>query len=84
MSITELAHRKRNMLIVRTKTPDSLCIFCCHCDFRGSLVFHAFSGGRTLQILNAQEDNAGRYSCIATNEAGEMIKHYEVKVYSKS
>ncbi|XP_044243814.3 hemicentin-1 isoform X3 [Ursus arctos] len=38
-------------------------------------------GGRTLQILNAQENNAGRYSCIATNEAGEMIKHYEVKVY---
>uniref|UniRef100_H0WC62 Hemicentin-1 n=1 Tax=Cavia porcellus TaxID=10141 RepID=H0WC62_CAVPO len=38
-------------------------------------------GGRTLQILNAQEDNAGRYSCVATNEAGEMIKHYEVKVY---
>uniref|UniRef100_A0A8D0P964 Hemicentin-1 n=1 Tax=Sus scrofa TaxID=9823 RepID=A0A8D0P964_PIG len=37
--------------------------------------------GRTLQILNAQEDNAGRYSCVATNEAGEMIKHYEVKVY---
>ncbi|XP_006907796.1 hemicentin-1 isoform X1 [Pteropus alecto] len=38
-------------------------------------------GGRTLQILNAQEDDAGRYSCVATNEAGEMIKHYEVKVY---
>ncbi|XP_036128071.1 hemicentin-1 [Molossus molossus] len=38
-------------------------------------------GGRALQILNAQEDNAGRYSCVATNEAGEMIKHYEVKVY---
>ncbi|KAL1775484.1 hemicentin-1 isoform X4 [Sigmodon hispidus] len=38
-------------------------------------------GGRTLQILNAQEDNSGRYSCVATNEAGEMIKHYEVKVY---
>ncbi|XP_038613568.1 hemicentin-1 [Tachyglossus aculeatus] len=38
-------------------------------------------GGRTLQILNAQEDNAGRYSCIATNEAGETVKHYEVKVY---
>ena len=42
-----------------------------------------FSGGRTLQILNAQEDDAGRYACVATNEAGEMIKHYEVKVYSK-
>ncbi|ELV11507.1 Hemicentin-1 [Tupaia chinensis] len=39
-------------------------------------------GGRTLQILNAQEDNAGRYACVATNEAGEMIKHYEVKVYN--
>ncbi|XP_042661906.1 hemicentin-1 isoform X1 [Tyto alba] len=38
-------------------------------------------GGRTLQILNAQEDNAGRYTCIATNEAGETLKHYEVKVY---
>ncbi|XP_009708115.1 PREDICTED: hemicentin-1-like, partial [Cariama cristata] len=38
-------------------------------------------GGRTLQILNAQEDNAGRYTCIATNEAGEALKHYEVKVY---
>ncbi|XP_078498867.1 hemicentin-1 [Lissotriton helveticus] len=38
-------------------------------------------GGRTLQILNAQEKNAGRYTCIATNEAGETLKHYEVKVY---
>ncbi|XP_014802303.1 PREDICTED: hemicentin-1 [Calidris pugnax] len=38
-------------------------------------------GGRTLQILNAQEDNAGRYTCIATNEAGETLKHYEMKVY---
>ncbi|XP_067391212.1 hemicentin-1 isoform X2 [Emydura macquarii macquarii] len=38
-------------------------------------------GGRTLQILNAQEDSAGRYTCIATNEAGETLKHYEVKIY---
>ncbi|XP_043342030.1 hemicentin-1 isoform X3 [Cervus canadensis] len=42
---------------------------------------HILPGGRTLQILNAQEDNAGRYACVATNEAGEMVKHYEVKVY---
>ncbi|XP_060630493.2 hemicentin-1 isoform X1 [Anolis sagrei] len=40
-----------------------------------------FPGGRTLQILNAQEENTGRYTCIATNEAGETLKHYEVKVY---
>ncbi|EMP38793.1 Hemicentin-1 [Chelonia mydas] len=39
-------------------------------------------GGRILQILNAQEDSAGRYTCIATNEAGETLKHYEVKIYS--
>lgn len=42
-----------------------------------------FPGGRTLQILSVQEDDAGRYSCVATNEAGEMAKHYELKVYSK-
>ncbi|NXX50442.1 HMCN1 protein, partial [Tricholaema leucomelas] len=38
-------------------------------------------GGRTLQILNVQEDHAGRYTCVATNEAGEASKHYQVKVY---
>lgn len=40
-------------------------------------------GGRTLQILNAQEEDAGRYTCVATNEAGETLKNYEVKVYSE-
>ncbi|XP_062857960.1 hemicentin-1 [Trichomycterus rosablanca] len=38
-------------------------------------------GGRTLQILNAQEEDAGRYTCVATNEAGETLKNYEVKIY---
>ncbi|NWQ77372.1 HMCN1 protein, partial [Columbina picui] len=42
---------------------------------------HILPGGRTLQILNTQEDNAGRYTCVATNEAGETLKHYEVTVY---
>lgn len=42
-----------------------------------------FPGGRTLQILNAKVENAGRYTCVATNEAGETLKHYEVKVYGK-
>uniref|UniRef100_A0A3B3BIE7 Hemicentin 1 n=1 Tax=Oryzias melastigma TaxID=30732 RepID=A0A3B3BIE7_ORYME len=37
--------------------------------------------GRTLQILNAKVEDAGRYTCVATNEAGETLKHYEVKVY---
>ncbi|CAM9592142.1 unnamed protein product [Lampetra fluviatilis] len=38
-------------------------------------------GGRTLQILNAGAEDAGRYTCVATNEAGETLKNYEVKVY---
>lgn len=42
----------------------------------------SLAGGRTLQILNAQQDSAGRYTCIASNEAGETLRHYEVKVYS--
>lgn len=42
-----------------------------------------FPGGRTLQILNAKVEDAGRYTCVATNEAGETLKHYEVKVYGE-
>ncbi|XP_026716212.1 hemicentin-2 [Athene cunicularia] len=37
-------------------------------------------GGHELQILNAQEEDAGTYSCIVANEAGEASKHYSVKV----
>ncbi|XP_061153333.1 hemicentin-1 isoform X4 [Syngnathus typhle] len=38
-------------------------------------------GGRSLQILNAKEEDAGRYTCVATNEAGETLKLFDVKVY---
>ncbi|CAM9699604.1 unnamed protein product [Bubo scandiacus] len=37
-------------------------------------------GGHELQILNAQEEDAGTYSCIVANEAGEAMKNYSVKV----
>lgn len=49
-----------------------------HCDSV------AVIGGRTLQILNAKQEDAGRYTCVATNEAGETLKHYEVKVYGET
>ncbi|XP_062447296.1 hemicentin-2 [Rhea pennata] len=41
---------------------------------------HLLPGGHGLQILNALEEDAGTYSCIVTNEAGEAVKNYTVKV----
>ncbi|XP_068012089.1 LOW QUALITY PROTEIN: hemicentin-2 [Melanerpes formicivorus] len=38
------------------------------------------SGGQGLQILNAQEEDSGIYSCIVASEAGEAVKNYAVKV----
>ncbi|KAL4635075.1 hemicentin-1 [Arapaima gigas] len=49
--------------------------------FESSRNVRVLPGGRTLQILNAKEEDAGRYTCVATNEAGETLKNYEVKVY---
>ncbi|XP_033885551.3 hemicentin-1-like isoform X1 [Acipenser ruthenus] len=50
-------------------------------QFESNRNIRVLPGGRTLQILNAQEEDAGRYTCVATNEAGETLKNYEVKVY---
>ncbi|KAI6075993.1 Hemicentin-2 [Aix galericulata] len=37
-------------------------------------------GGHGLQILNAQEEDAGTYSCVVAGEAGEAVRNYTVKV----
>ncbi|XP_072488821.1 hemicentin-2 isoform X7 [Notamacropus eugenii] len=37
-------------------------------------------GTHGLQILNAQEQDAGRYTCVVTNEVGEAVKNYHVEV----
>ncbi|NXV13679.1 HMCN1 protein, partial [Cepphus grylle] len=37
-------------------------------------------GGRVLQIPRAQPEDAGRYMCVAVNEAGEDSIHYDVRV----
>lgn len=37
-------------------------------------------GGRVLQIPRAQSEDAGRYTCVATNEAGEDSIQYDVRV----
>ncbi|XP_063792751.1 hemicentin-2 [Pseudophryne corroboree] len=38
-------------------------------------------GGHGLQIINAQEEDAGQYTCLVTNEIGEATRNYEVKVF---
>ncbi|XP_071310090.1 hemicentin-2 isoform X1 [Agelaius tricolor] len=37
-------------------------------------------GGHGLQILNAQEEDTGTYSCMVASEDGEAVKSYAVKV----
>ncbi|XP_007942419.2 hemicentin-2 [Orycteropus afer afer] len=37
-------------------------------------------GTHGLQILNAQEEDAGQYTCVVTNELGEALKNYHVEV----
>ncbi|NXI30722.1 HMCN1 protein, partial [Sterrhoptilus dennistouni] len=37
-------------------------------------------GGRVLQIPRAQAGDAGRYSCVAVNEAGQDSIHYDIRV----
>ncbi|XP_055516059.1 hemicentin-1-like [Leucoraja erinacea] len=49
--------------------------------FTASRNMHLLPGGRGLQILSVQEENAGHYSCVVTNEAGEAVKDYELKVF---
>lgn len=36
-----------------------------------------------LRILNTEVNDTGRYTCIASNEAGEDNKHFTLKVLGK-
>uniref|UniRef100_A0A8C9R6U4 Hemicentin-1 n=1 Tax=Scleropages formosus TaxID=113540 RepID=A0A8C9R6U4_SCLFO len=36
--------------------------------------------GTTLQVSQAQLEDTGRYTCVATNEAGEVRRHFDLKV----
>ncbi|XP_056395554.1 LOW QUALITY PROTEIN: hemicentin-2 [Hyla sarda] len=49
--------------------------------FRESDNVKMIPGGHGLQILNAQEEDAGQYRCLVTNEIGEAVRNYEVKVF---
>lgn len=41
------------------------------------------AGGRILQLPLVQAEDAGRYSCKASNEVGEDWLHYELLVLSE-
>ncbi|KAM8933893.1 hemicentin-2 [Pelodytes ibericus] len=49
--------------------------------FQDSSNLRILPGGHGLQILNAQEEDSGQYTCVVTNEVGEAIRNYEVKVF---
>lgn len=44
---------------------------------------HIASGGRFLQITNAQVSHTGRYTCLASNTAGDKSKSFSLTVFGK-
>uniref|UniRef100_H0VN85 Hemicentin 2 n=1 Tax=Cavia porcellus TaxID=10141 RepID=H0VN85_CAVPO len=48
--------------------------------FEASRNIQMLPGTRGLQILNAQKEDAGQYTCVVTNELGEATKSYHVEV----
>ncbi|XP_012372192.1 hemicentin-2 [Octodon degus] len=48
--------------------------------FEESRNIQLLPGTRGLQILNAQKEDAGQYTCVVTNELGEVTKSYHVEV----
>ncbi|KAG8447614.1 hypothetical protein GDO86_014935 [Hymenochirus boettgeri] len=49
--------------------------------FKDSHNLRLLPGGHGLQILNAQEEDSGQYTCVVTNDIGEAVRNYEVKVF---
>ncbi|XP_027279680.1 hemicentin-2 isoform X2 [Cricetulus griseus] len=48
--------------------------------FKASKNIQLLPGTHGLQILNAQKEDAGQYTCMVTNELGEATKNYHVEV----
>ena len=41
------------------------------------------SGGQVLQISRVQQEDGGKYTCQAVNEAGEDHMHFELEILGK-
>ena len=41
------------------------------------------SGGMRLEVRSIQVVDQGRYTCVATNTAGDMEKHFDVDVWGE-
>ena len=42
------------------------------------------AGGRNLEISRAQVTDTARYTCIATNEAGELRRNFDLEVLGET
>lgn len=48
-----------------------------------SSLFQLEAAGRVLKVTEAKLEDSGKYTCLATNAAGEAQQHIRLNVYGK-
>jgi len=49
-------------------------------QFSDSRRVRRLGSGRGIQIMRARAEDTARYTCIATNDAGEVRRHFDLEV----